>query len=181
MRGGRLNRLGEVQFKSWWIVPIIAFVQYLIIRFMNSPSRLKWWHPRPLIMIASYVMLWIVIWRNRHLPGMWIVLAGVTLNLSVIAANGGYMPIPPEVLARVGGDEIVHQLPAGSPIFGSKDVLLAPQQAHLWFLGDVLAIPAPYPWPTAMSVGDWALAIGVFWFIVQISQSNAHASEKGVE
>ena len=129
-------------------------------------------------MIASFAALWIVVWCNRRLPGIWWALAGVTLNLSVIAANGGYMPISPEAAARTAGREVALQVPIGSALAGSKDVLLSPQQARFWFLGDVMVIPPPFPWPAAMSIGDIALAVGVFWFIVRTSQTEEHTDDK---
>ena len=165
MQGGKLSRLGEVTFRLWWIVPLIALVQSLLVYRLRSPSRLLLHHPRPLIMIGSYVILWVVVWLNRRLPGMLIVLVGITSNLIVIAANGGYMPITPEALARIGAGEAAYQMAPGSVVLGSKDVLLPSQQAYLWMLGDVLVIPEPFPWPTAMSIGDLILTVGIFLFI----------------
>jgi hypothetical protein len=121
-------------------------------------------------MIISYVILWAIVWLNRRLPGIWVVLVGVTFNLLVIAANGGYMPIPPEAVARTGAGQAIAQMPPGSVLAGSKDVLLPRQQALFWVLGDILVIPPPFPWPTAMSIGDLLIAVGVFVFIVQTTR-----------
>jgi hypothetical protein len=117
-------------------------------------------------MMVSYIILWAVVWLNRQLPGLWVVLVGVTSNLLVIAVNGGYMPIPPEVVARIAAGRAVAQMPPGSVLAGSKDVLLPRQQALFWVLGDILVIPPPFPWPTAMSIGDVLIAVGVFLFVV---------------
>jgi hypothetical protein len=119
-------------------------------------------------MIASYIVLWAVVWLNRRLPGMGVVLVGVSCNLLVIAANGGYMPLAPESLERIQTG--ASQIPLGSVLAGSKDVLLARQQTPLWILGDVLVIPEPFPWPTAMSIGDVLLAVGIFLLIVHTTQ-----------
>jgi hypothetical protein len=166
MRGGRLSRLGEATFAWWWAVPIVAAGQALIGSLMTSTSRLSMLHPRPLIMIGSYIVLWAVVFRNRHQRGMALVLAGVTLNLIAIAANGGYMPISPQALARIGAGQLAYQIPLGSVVMGSKDVVLQPDEARFWMLGDNLVIPEPFPWPTAMSIGDAFLAVGVFCYIV---------------
>jgi hypothetical protein len=168
MRGGELSRLGEVKFKFWWLVLVLALVQSLAIRHLYSTSRLSWWHPRPLIMIFSYAILWAVVLWNLYLPGMWLVLSGVTLNLVVIAANGGYMPITPDALARIGAGDLAYGMLSGSVVRGSKDVLLRSFEAHFWWLGDILVIPEPFPRPTAMSMGDLVLAVGVFLFIVRV-------------
>ncbi|MBL7199266.1 MAG: DUF5317 domain-containing protein [Anaerolineae bacterium] len=178
MRGGKLSRLGEMQFELWWVVPAVAVVQALGARLGRSPGRFSLSYSRSVTMIASFAALWIVVWCNRRLPGIWWVLAGVTLNLSVIAANGGYMPIPPEAAAHTAGREVALQVPVGSALAGSKDILLPPQQARFWFLGDVVVIPAPFPWPTAMSIGDIVLAVGIFWFIVRTSQPEEHTDDK---
>ena len=178
MRGGKLSRLGEVTFRLWWIVPLIALAQLVLVRALHSSGRLILYHPRPLFMILSYIVLGAVIWLNRRLPGMRLVLAGTVLNLIAIAANGGYMPITPEALAQIGAGEKAFQIPAGSIVFGSKDVLLPAEQARLWVLGDVLVIPEPFPWPTAMSVGDVALAVGVFLFVLRTTQPPTHAGDQ---
>ena len=149
IRGGRLSQLGEITFRWWWIVPLVALAQSLTVRFLYSPSRLGLWHAWPLIMIVSYIILWAVVWRNRRLPGMWVVLAGVTLNLLAIAANGGYMPITADALADTGAGDAAYQMPVGTVVRGSKDVLLSREQARFWILGHVLLIPKPFPWPTA--------------------------------
>jgi hypothetical protein len=111
-----------------------------------------------------------VVWRNRRLAGMGVTLIGVTLNLIAIVANGGYMPIPPEALARIGAGDAAYLMPTGSIVLGSKDILLPPSEARFWMLGDILVIPEPLPRPTAMSVGDVILAIGVFWFVLRTTQ-----------
>jgi hypothetical protein len=155
-------------FRLWWVVPLIAIAQAILTRLSHPPSRLELWHPRPLLMIVSYIILWAVVWLNRHLPGMGVVLVGVSCNSLVIAANGGYMPIAPEALQRIciGAD----QIPLGNVLAGSKDVLLARQQTLFWILGDALVIPEPFPWPTAMSIGDVLLAVGVFLLIVRMTR-----------
>ena len=81
------------------------------------------------------------------------------------------MPLLPEALARLRADQAADQIPPGSVVVGSKDVLLPRQQALFWILGDILVIPEPLPWPTAMSIGDVLLAVGVFLLIVHTTQS----------
>jgi hypothetical protein len=169
LRGGGLGELGGVRFTFWWMIPSVAVVQSVLVRVPYSDTRLPWWHPRPYAMIVSYVVLWCVIWLNQRLPGMRTLLAGITLNLIVITANGGYMPVRPEALARIGYGDAAYQMQPGSIVLGSKDVVLPTQQALLWMLGDVLVIPEPFPRPTAMSIGDMFVAVGVFLFVTQIA------------
>jgi hypothetical protein len=103
---------------------------------------------------------------------MGLVLVGIALNLLVITANGGYMPVPPEALARLGFGDAAYGITPGTIVMGSKDVLLPSQQALFWMLGDILVIPEPFPQPTAMSIGDIVLAVGVFLFVLNTTQSS---------
>jgi hypothetical protein len=106
---------------------------------------------------------------------MRVVFAGTVLNLLAIAANGGYMPVPPEALVRIGIIESIDSVRPGSVVLGSKDVVLPSRQALLWILGDVLVIPEPFPWPTAMSIGDIFIAVGVFLFILRTARSRGES------
>lgn len=170
MRGGRLSQLGEVTFRLWWIVPLVALGQSWLTRLPHPESRLAWWHFRPLAMVISYIVLGVILWLNRPLPGIKVVLAGTALNLLAIAANGGYMPVPPEVLVQIGLIDAAHLVPTGSVVLNSKDVVLPSHQALFWILGDILVIPEPFPWPAALSIGDICLAVGVFLFVLQTTR-----------
>lgn len=178
LRGGKLSQLADLHFWFWWAVPLTAVVQSMLVRSSYAGLRLPWWEARPIGMVLSYVLLGIVILLNRQLPGMWAVLGGTALNAITMAANGGYMPITPEALARIGYGDSLHLVPQGTVVLGSKDVLLSPGQGRLWFLGDMLVIPEPCPRPTAMSIGDVLLAVGVFLFILQTTRSGATRQKK---
>jgi len=51
------------------------------------------------LMVASQGMLLAFVWINRSKPGFWILTMGTALNLLVILANGGLMPIGPQTAA----------------------------------------------------------------------------------
>ena len=48
----------------------------------------------------------------------------------------------------------------------SKDVILPREQTNLWILSDTIAIPPPFPWPVAFSLGDLLIAAGIFTLLV---------------
>ena len=103
--------------------------------------------PRPLwigqaLIIGSIVILLVFAYVNRTLPGFSLLAAGIAANALAMAANGGRMPVSPDALLRAGLDSLA-QLPQGSLLEGSKDILLRPEDAHLWWLGDVIPIPPP--------------------------------------
>jgi hypothetical protein len=91
---------------------------------------------------------------------------GLLLNLTVILANGGYMPTSPEALQR-GGYVASSPIIPGTRLAKSKDIILPRAETRLWFLSDALVIPPPFPWPTVFSVGDVVIAAGTFLLVQQ--------------
>jgi hypothetical protein len=90
----------------------------------------------------------------RRLP--WRVAAlGVTLNVLVIFANGGYMPVPQAALDATGQTA---ELAARTSF--RRDTPLVDETRLAW-LADVLIDPAWLPHPLVASVGDRLLALGL--------------------
>jgi hypothetical protein len=149
--------------KSVWLVPA-AFVPQLVVAYFPAKQHLL---PDRLAAVALPVSLTIFlafVWLNRGLAGMPILLVGLILNLVVIAANGGWMPISPETASHLAGGDAVLTEPAGSR-FGQKDILLLPQDTRLAFLADRFLLPDWLHYRVAFSLGDILVAIGVFWLL----------------
>lgn len=106
--------------------------------------------------VAGYLLLIPFWWRHRHSPGLALVLAGLALNLAVIAANGGQMPVDFDLAARMG-----LPLPAG-PL--PKHRPLGPE-TRLAFLADVIPLPLFH---RVVSVGDLLLMAGVFLYVQEV-------------
>jgi len=113
------------------------------------------------VFLLSHMPLVGFVWLNRRLVGIQIVGIGVICNLLVILSNGGFMPITPETLVRINPGSTLGQWPLGFHYGGSKDVILLQQDTTLWGLSDTLILPPPFPWPTAFSLGDLTIAVGI--------------------
>ncbi|MGH2539777.1 MAG: DUF5317 domain-containing protein [Actinomycetota bacterium] len=110
--------------------------------------------------LASYVLLIAFVWVNRRVPAAPLMLAGLALNVVVIAANGG-MPVSADAIRTTGSD--ARSLPAviddgKHHLMTSSDVLTP--------LADVIGLPPPFA--TVLSVGDVLLYSGVVAFTVLI-------------
>jgi hypothetical protein len=97
---------------------------------------------------------------------MLVLLAGLLLNVLVMAANGGWMPIDPHTASRLWGEDVTATLALGSR-FGQKDILLAREGTRLAFLADRFLLPAWAPYQAAFSAGDILIAAGVFWALAR--------------
>ena len=162
-QGGTFGGLASVRLRYGWLAIVLFAVQALVIYFPVSANAGPW-GPQALLLVGSHLLLLAVVVLNRHLPGMPLIGAGLALNLLVMAANGGYMPITPEALERAGLGHLALGDAAGSRLMATKDVLLPREATRLWFLSDVFVIPAALPLSSVFSTGDAVLAAGVWWF-----------------
>ena len=111
--------------------------------------------------LLSLVLLLVFVWQNRGLTGIQIVGLGVICNLVVILVNGGLMPITPDTLAQINPGSLPERWGPHLHYGYSKDVILLREQTNLWALSDILVLPPPFPRPTAFSVGDVLIAVGI--------------------
>lgn len=156
LRGGRLERLANVPIRHGWIALVALAVQIWMV--YGRTAGLGW------LMLASYGLLILVFGLNWRLPGMLVMGTGLALNLIVMAANGGYMPISPETLSRAGLEHLASSLETGAYVTNAKDILLPREATRLWWLSDILVVPLPSPLKAVLSVGDLFLAAGAVVF-----------------
>jgi len=162
MLGGRLVSLGQLRFRSFWMIVVGLAAQVVVIR---SVGRDWGWEAQlhPALIFGAYLLILAGLWRNRQIPGMLLVFLGFTFNFVTIAANGGAMPVTYKVLQDSGQAYLVNGPQSGQYVSRSKDILLTRDEARLWPLTDVLITPPPVR--RAISVGDlMTLAgIGLVW------------------
>jgi len=161
LRGGDLARLGRLEIRSAWLIPLAFLLQVFVVFVPGGKSR-GFSDPVALLNLTSYMVLMVVVVRNLRLPGMVLIGIGLLLNLLVIAANGGFMPIEPDAVALLGHSSRVEAMETGYRVHQAKDVVLPREATRLWWLSDIFVIPPPFPLRTAFSLGDALLAGGVF-------------------
>lgn len=144
----------EVPIRALWLAPIALALQVPLWRAWGGAA----W--RGGLFLLSYGLLLLFCVLNRHLWAMRLLGIGFLLNFLVVAANGGFMPISPETLARIHPGTTPADWPTGLLRAGSKDMVLPADQTRLRFLSDTLVLPPPFPLPTAFSVGDLFIYAG---------------------
>jgi hypothetical protein len=180
--------LDRWQKRSWafpplrvaWLV-VLAFLPqlfafYLPVTRAHIPDS---WVSAGLL--SSQVLLLVFCWLNRHLSGIWLLALGLTFNLLVIAANGGFMPISPQTASRLVPQEVVQTVPLGSRFGYGKDVLLMPADTRLVWLSDRFLPPEGFPYQVAFSLGDVVIAAGAFWLTAAQGQSLQTSFEKTIK
>lgn len=161
-RGGRISQLQPFPLQGWELALTAFLLQVGVIYFLPpSAGNLL----RVAILLFSYALLAVVVWRNRQQQGMWLLGLGLAANWLVILANGGYMPVTMHALEAAGKTQLVASTDTGTLVLNSKDILLPLAETRLWFLSDIFVIPPPFPIPTIFSAGDALLAVGLVRFV----------------
>ncbi|HEY4028149.1 MAG TPA: DUF5317 family protein [Candidatus Dormibacteraeota bacterium] len=151
LTGGSVRNLLALRLR-WPLVAIAAFlVRELEIRSSLATSSLA-----PVVFVVSLVVLiaWTA-WHRDRLPGIWLVVLGMTLNLVVVLANGGRMPVA-QAAAHLGPPQLQEQG------VWAEYALMGPGTRLDW-LGDwiLLAQPLGRIFPQAYSPGDLVALAGL--------------------
>jgi hypothetical protein len=111
------------------------------------------------LLIASLIFFLIFVWLNRRQVGMLVLAIGLLLNFAVISVNGGYMPISSRTASQLIPPNIMQTIQPGDR-FGTKDILLSPEETRLEWLSDRFLTPDWFPYRTSFSLGDLFVAVG---------------------
>jgi hypothetical protein len=157
LAGGSLARLAEHRFRRPWALAAALAVQIVVISVVpdGNATLLAAAH------LASYGFAIVFLLANRSLPGLWVLGLGTGMNLAAIAANGGVMPATRSALVAAG------QLSEGGD-FVNSGVLEDPK---LLYLGDIFALPQPWPLANVFSAGDVCIVVGAALVLHQLCRS----------
>ena len=145
--GGNLSNLARLKFR-WPLVLVAAVVLRYVVIFspLNRVEGAQYVYALSL----AVIVLWTV-WHLRLLPGVWLVTLGGALNLVVVLANGGRMPVDATLAASQLGGILARRGHIGQYTVMGPDT-------HLGFLGDWVSLG---PLPEAYSPGDLLIAMGI--------------------
>ena len=155
--GGRLTRFARAGLR-FPLLPVIALL------FQSLPNYL----PRPVVplsvlLTASYLLIFIFLFRNRHLvPAMPFLAVGSLFNFIVISLNGFAMPVSERALSVLSSEGAAALIAGEIPMYRVADSV-----TRLYVLGDIIWFPVPF-FQGFASVGDILLCIGVFFLFMSV-------------
>lgn len=162
------------EMRLGWLVPLAFLPQWLV--FWSPWRAAVDTRTVAVLLVGSQVLLFSFAWANRQYRAFWWLGVGLLLNLLVITANGGLMPITPETVERLGGSPPPEGWTLEQRFGYSKDVLLLEEDTYFSWLSDRFLMPDWWPTRVAFSVGDVLIAIGAFWFFYSAGGSPAQSS-----
>ena len=159
-----LSAIGKLSYRGGWMLPglVVALfgLQWAIVVANLGQAGLQ-----IATLILSQIALIILLLWNYHLPGAKLFALGVALNVIVIIANGGWMPLTQETYHYIYPDRTIE---IGARMPNSKSIILPQEETTLWVLSDIIRVAVPWRrW--AVSIGDLLIVVAVAQFIFQTS------------
>ncbi len=152
LAGGRVARFADIRFR----MPLIVAAAYGIkeVGVYYAPLARSPIAPWLYVVALAALIAWTV-WHRDVLPGIEVVALGMTMNLVVVLANAGHMPVS-WALSDRGPKELRQNGVLGQYI-------LAGHHTRLDWLGDWIALPGTLGkmLPQAYSPGDLVAALGM--------------------
>jgi len=153
---GSIKNLEHLSLSGFTYIILAFSMQALLwIDFFTIKALIS---VKPYIHIFSYLPLLVFVYLNRKHRGMLPIGVGILLNLLVITANSGYMPVDYTKLSEtvqedfLSGEESPIHIPIG-------------EETRLLLLSDIVKVP--YKKRGVISIGDIILAGGLLIFIHQ--------------
>lgn len=155
LRRGKIRQLADLNLPGWPLALLALAIQLAImIDFNLGRSFLA--PAAPYLHVISYAPLLGFVYLNRSHRGMILVGLGLLLNLIVIAANKGFMPVNSALLTPTMREALLSG--TGSPMH-----MALTDESILPLLCDQL--PIPYRIDKVISIGDILLGAGIAVFI----------------
>ena len=172
-RRGDLRLLATHTFRFWWLFVLAFLLKFLISRSagMDLPWLTELSGP---LQTAIYAVVLAVLALNWVLPWIWMVMTGVAANLTVVAANGGQMPVWEQALVMLGKTASLERLRSGGEVLHVS----ATDNTKLLFLGDW--VPFPGPISAVVSPGDVVMALGIILFINTVTQPSYQPADEAL-
>jgi hypothetical protein len=156
LTGGSIRFLERFRVHWWGLAPIALVLQSVPVP-VGTAQRAGL---AAASLVSSYVLLLAVIGVNRRVPGAALMAAGLTMNLAVVALNGG-MPVSRDAVLAAGAEGvIIIEDGARHHLMSDADVLRP--------LADV--VPVPSPFGVVLSVGDVLLYGGLAWWCFVVTR-----------
>jgi hypothetical protein len=145
--GGRIGNLVHLRFRwPWFVVGALIVREAAVLTPLNRIDGIQYVYTATLAALVAWT-----VWHIGRIGGIWLVTAGAALNLVVIAANGGRMPVAAEVAGALVQRGQIGQY-----------TLMGPG-THLNWLADWITLPSPLErvLREAYSPGDLIVALGI--------------------
>ncbi|MCP4711570.1 MAG: DUF5317 domain-containing protein, partial [Planctomycetes bacterium] len=121
LRRDLIAPIGERPYRGDWKIiagiGILFILQAALVVYAPGQTVLQM-----LVMTSTHLGFVALLFRNRHIPGVKLVILGGVLNILVVLVNGGWMPVSPETAHFVHPERPPAEVGVRPP--SSKNIIL---------------------------------------------------------
>lgn len=158
LRGGSFGNMRNVKLKHLWLLILSLLIEILTPMAADRGFSIISGYIL-YTQIMQYGLLFIFIIINLKYKSLLLTGAGSLMNLIVITANNGHMPVGSLILKAAAGSSTVRQLLRG----GIVTYQLADKNTHFAIMGDI--IPVNFLYNRMISLGDIIISLGLFFLL----------------
>ena len=163
--GGKLGNLAHLRFRwPWFVLAVLLIREAILFRPLNGIDGIQYIYVAALAGLVAWTFL-----HARMLKGVWLVAAGAALNLLVVVANGGRMPVAPALAGA-----LVQRNHFGQYV-------LMGSNTNLNWLSDWITVSGPVGIRGAYSPGDLVVALGIGVVAYFATRQQAPSTTKLIE
>ncbi|CAK7001053.1 hypothetical protein CIW83_15295 [Tissierella sp. P1] len=180
LMGGKIRNIGNLYINGWYLFVVAFSVEIISLLIVSKTGgnlsdiiENNFFY----IHIFIYLLLIIGLIMNFHENGLRITLFGSILNFLPLSLNSGRMPVAINALK-------VSKLYTQLSLLEEGRIMthtLANKATKLTFLGDIIPIPKPYPFPKIISIGDVLISLGLLILILSYMRKKYESQGKTIE
>lgn len=178
--GGKIRNIGNLYINGWYLFVVsfsIEIISLLIVSKTNGEMSNIIENNFFYIHIFVYLLLIIGLMMNFHENGLRVSLGGAILNFLPLCVNNGRMPVSINALKISKLYTQLSLLDEGRIMTHS----LGNKATKLIFLGDIIPIGKPYPFPKVISIGDILIASGLLILTISYMKKRYNSEGKTIE
>ena len=164
---GCLSNLPSLKLRRAWILFPALLLQLAIFPVLGPKPFFP--YAMAVLHLVSYGLAGAWLLMNLRLWPMRLIGLGGALNLVVLVANRGYMPVSLDGLVWAGHAPTAQYL-AQEGVYAN--VIPMTDTTHLNLLGDIFALPDWVPLAGVFSLGDVVIALGIAWLVAKGMMGN---------
>ncbi|WP_353093268.1 DUF5317 domain-containing protein [Tissierella praeacuta] len=178
--GGKIKNIGNLYINGWYLFVAAFSVEIISLLIVSRTSgglndiienNFLYIH------IFIYLLLIIGLSMNFYERGFRVTLFGAILNFLPLSLNNGRMPVAIDALKHSNLYTQLALLDEGRIMTHT----LADEFTKLVFLGDIIPIPKPYPFPKVISIGDIFISLGLLILIQSYMKKRYESEGKTIE
>jgi Family of unknown function (DUF5317) len=173
LTGGSFRALAAAPLRAWWLLLVSLAIQLILFTPLTDTASWDIHYSHAIYVVSLLLLLGGLLANIGRLRWPLVVLAaGAALNLIVIGANGGAMPVDGHLLALAKGQQLVSQIMHHSI---ASNVAPITRATNLSFLGDRVALAS-----SVYSVGDVLIGLGGFLLVLTEMHRRSRAVRAGI-